>query len=230
MSEITENQPKEEVRVDTTEQNLAKQRQMYERKLEQERQARQQAEERAAAAERAAQERSKMSPLNEDDDDDSEPYVDKRRLQKTLTKFEEKTKQQTRQEVQQAVAEALDGERRSSYLRENSDFNEVMTEDTLAKFSSKHPRLAENILRMPEGFERQKLVYENIKALGLDKPEQKASSVQDKIDANRRSPYYQPSGVGAAPYASGPSGKDYSESEKKNAFDKMKELQKRLRI
>ena len=77
MSAITENQPKEEVRVDTTEQNLAKQRQMYERKLEQERQARQQAEERAVAAERAAQERSKMSPLNEDDDDDSEPYVDK---------------------------------------------------------------------------------------------------------------------------------------------------------
>lgn len=225
-----ENQVSQEVRTDTTEQNLAKQRQMYERKLEAERQEKLQWQERAAAAERAAQERAKMSPLNEDDDDDSEPYVDKRKLKKTLTKFGEETKQQTRQEIQAAVEEALQNERRSNYLRENNDFNEVMNEDTLARFSTKHPRLAENILRMPDGFERQKLVYENIKALGLDKPEAKGPSVQDKINANRRSPYYQPSSVGAAPYDSGPSGKDYSDSEKKNAYQKMRELKDRLRI
>ncbi len=225
-----ENQAQTEVRVDTTEQNLAKQRQMYERKLDQERQARQQAEERASSAEKAAQDRAKMSPLNEEDDDDSEPYVDKRKLQKTLNKFGEQTKQQTRQEIQAAVQEALEGERKSNYLRENSDFDHVMTEETLARFSTKHPRLAENILRMPEGFERQKLVYENIKALGLDKPEAKGPSVQDKIDANRRSPYYQPSSVGAAPYDSGPSGKDYSQNEKKNAYEKMQQLKARLRI
>lgn len=225
-----ENQPQQEVRVDTTEQNLANQRKMYERKLEQERQARLQAEERAAAAERAAQERAKMSPLNEDEDDDSEPYIDKKKLHKTLSKFGEQAKQQTRQEIQQAVAEALDNERQANYLKDNPDFNSTMTEETLNKFSAKHPRLAENILRMPEGFERQKLVYENIKALGLDKPEQKGSSVQDKIDANRKSPYYQPSGVGAAPYSTGPTSKDYSNSEKKSAFDKMQELKSRLRL
>jgi hypothetical protein len=225
-----ENPSNQEVRTDTTEQNLAKQRQMYERKLEAERQEKLQWQERAAAAEKAAQERARISPLNEDDDDDSEPYVDKRKLKKTLTKFGEETKQQTRQEIQAAVQEALEQERRSNYLRENNDFNEVMNEETLAKFSTKHPRLAENILRMPDGFERQKLVYENIKALGLDKPETKGPSVQDKINANRRSPYYQPSSVGAAPYDSGPSGKDYSDSEKKNAYEKMKELKNRLRI
>lgn len=225
-----ENQVQQEVRTDTTEQNLAKQRQMYERKLEAERQEKLQWQERAAAAEKASQERARMSPVNDDDDDDSEPYIDKKKLQKTLNKFGEQTKQQTRQEIQAAVAEALDNERRTNYLRENADFDQVMNEDTLAKFSTKHPRLAENILRMPEGFERNKLVYENIKALGLDKPEAKGPSVQDKINANKRSPYYQPSSVGAAPYDSGPSGKDYSESEKKNAYEKMKELKQRLRI
>jgi hypothetical protein len=80
---------------------------------------------------------------------------------------------------------------------------------------------------MPEGFERQKLVYKNIKALGLHKPEEKAPSIQDKVDANRRSPYYQPSGVGSAPYA--PVG-DFSANGQKAAYEKMQELKSKLRI
>lgn len=220
--------PQEPVKNEAIEQNLAKQRQMYERKLEQERLARQQAEERAAAAERASQERSRLSPLNEDEDDD-EPYIDKRKLQKTLAKFGEQTKQQTQAEIQAAVQQALDEERRNNYLKENSDFNNVMNGETIEKFALKHPRLAENILRMPDGFERQKLVYENIKALGIDKPEQKALGIQDKIDANRRAPYYQPSGVGTAPYATSSQG-DFSAAGQKNAHAKMQELKSRLRI
>jgi len=80
---------------------------------------------------------------------------------------------------------------------------------------------------MPDGFERQKLVYQSIKELGLNKPEQKQPSIQEKIDANRKSPFYQPTGMGTAPYSN--SG-DFSSSGKKNAYDKMKELQARLRI
>ena len=79
---------------------------------------------------------------------------------------------------------------------------------------------------MPEGFERQKLVYQNIKELGVDKPEQKQSTIQEKVDANRRSPFYQPTGVGTAPYAT--SG-DFSQTGQKQAYAKMKELQARLR-
>jgi hypothetical protein len=80
---------------------------------------------------------------------------------------------------------------------------------------------------MPEGFERKKLVYQNIKELGINKPEQKQPSIQDKIDANRKSPYYQPSGVGTAPYAQVG---DFSEAGQKNAFAKMRELQKQMRL
>jgi hypothetical protein len=71
------------------------------------------------------------------------------------------------------------------------------------------------------------LVYKSVKALGLDKPAQKQSTIQEKVDANRKSPYYQPSGVGTAPYNSQ---SDFSASGQKNAYDKMKELQSRLRI
>ena len=80
---------------------------------------------------------------------------------------------------------------------------------------------------MPEGFERQKLVYENIKALGIDQPEQKGPSIQDKVDANRRGPSYQPTGVGSAPFSSQG---DFSAAGMKNAYAKMQELKNRLSI
>ena len=117
-----------------------------EQRLEQERQARELAEQRALAAEKAAQEREKTSKLNEEPlDDDDEPYVDRKRLEKRLNRFGEQTKAQTQAEIQQAVQTALDQERRSTYLKENNDFQQVMSSDLVQKFADKHPRLAENI-------------------------------------------------------------------------------------
>lgn len=220
--------PQTEVKNDTIESNLSKQRKMYERQLNDERLARQQAEERAAAAERAAQERTRRSPADDDDDEeDNEPYVDRRKLSKELNKFQKNIEQTIDQKAEAKAFAMIENERKHSYLRENSDFDQVMNPDTIEKFAAKHPRLAENILRMPDGFERQKLVYENIKALGVDKPEQKQSSVQEKIDANKRSPYYQPSGIGAAGYASVG---DFSPTGQKNAYAKMQDLKNKLRI
>jgi hypothetical protein len=220
--------PQTEVKNDTIEINLSKQRKMYERQLEQERLARQQAEERIIALERASQERTRgRNPDDEDDQEDNEPYVDRRKLSKELNKFQANIEKTIDQKAEAKAAAMIEIERKNSYLRENADFNQVMTAETIEKFAEKHPRLAENILRMPDGFERQKLVYENIKALGVDKPEQKQSSVQEKIDANKKSPYYQPSGVGAAPYAAAG---DFSPSGQKNAYAKMQELKNKLRI
>ena len=110
-------------------------------------------------------------------------------------------------------------------MKQNPDFYDVMQH--AQAFADKDPELAETILSMPEGFERQKLVYKNIKALGMHKKEEPKATIQDKIEANRRSPYYQPSGMASPGYSSGG---DYSEAGKKNAFDKMQELKKRLRI
>jgi translation elongation factor P/translation initiation factor 5A len=221
-----ENQVQPEVKQDTTSENLVKQRQMYERKLQEEKQARMRMEEEIAQMKKSMQEREQISPLNESEDDD-EPYVDNKKLSKTLSKFEKEQRQKTQQDIQSAVAEALDNERRGQYLRENKDFESVMNQDNIEKFAAKHPELAENILRMPDGFERQKLVYATMKSLGIDKPEQKGPTVQDKIDANRRSPYYQPSGPGNAPYQSQG---DYSPQGMKNSYAKMKELQNKLRL
>lgn len=189
----------------------------YEKQLAQERAAR-------LEAERIAQERSQVVPKEEDDDDSD--YIDHKKLNKKLAKFGEHTQKQTQSEINKAVQMALQEERKQNWIKSNNDFYEVL-QNHAEKLAQKAPELAEAILEMPEGFERQKLVYKNIKALGLDKPEVKPPSIQEKIDSNKRSPYYQPSNVGSAPYAMAG---DFSPAGQKQAYDKMRELKARLGV
>jgi hypothetical protein len=217
MTAPTEQNQVQDTQVSNKELNFRALEQKYQRQLETERAAR-------IEAERIAQERSR--PVASDDDDhDDEPYVDKKRLNKTLARFGEQTQKQTQGEIHNAVATALKEERRQNWLKQNPDFYDVLKHAD--KFAETDPELAETILEMPEGFERQKLVYKNIKALKLHEPQQKQPSIQDKIDQNKRSPYYQPSGVGAAPYASAG---DFSPQGQKQAYEKMQALKNTLRI
>lgn len=193
----------------------------YEKRLAEER------AEREKVMREANELREKMmrSAPQEEDDDDDEPYVNHKRLSKTLSKTREELKKESQREIQNAIHQALAEERQQQWLRSNPDFYDVMKHaDALAE---RAPALAENILQMPEGFERQKLVYHNIKTMGLDKPAAKEPSIEEKIQANRRSPYYQPSGMGATPYEGGG---DFSKSGQKQAYEKLKELKSRLRI
>lgn len=187
----------------------------YEKILSQERAARIEAEKKAQDA---------LSRVSSDDEDDSEPYIDHKKLKREQAKFGQQLKQETQSDIQKAVQSALHEERKANWIKQNPDFFEVLQH--AEKLAVKDPELADTILEMPEGFERQKLVYKNIKALNLHKPEVKQPTVQDKIDANRRGPYYQPSGVGTAPYASEG---NFSPQGQKDAYAKMKELQNRLR-
>ena len=184
----------------------------YEKKLAEEREARLELERR-------------MKQVPEDDDSNDEPYVDHKKLDKKLAKFGEKTMQQTQSEIKNAVNSALYEERKQSWLETNGDFYDVMQH--AEKFAQQDPLLAKTILEMPEGFERQKLVYYNIKSRGIDKPAVKQPSIQEKIDANRRSPYYQPSGTATAPYSSQG---DFSATGQKQAYEKLQELKKNLRL
>lgn len=162
---------------------------------------------------------------HKEEDDDDEPYVDHKKLQRKLDKFSQTNKKETQSEIQKAIQIALQEERKEQWLKNNHDFYDVMQH--AEKLAQKEPELAETILSMPDGFERQKLVYKNIKALSLHLPEQKSPSIQEKVDANRRSPYYQPSGIANSPYSSVG---DFSESGKKSNYEKMLELKNRLRL
>jgi hypothetical protein len=212
-------QPQAEAKPNDKELNFRALEAKYQRQLEQERAAR-------LEAERLAQEAASKKSPTEDDEDDSEPYVDHKRLQKKLNKFGQSTQSEIQKAMEMAKHAAKEELKQEMWLENNPDFYDVLQH--AEKFAQKAPKLAETILRMPEGFERQKLVYQNIKELGMHKPEQKPSTIQDKIDANRRSPYYQPSGVGSAPYNAGQG--DFSPAGQKNAYDKLQELKKNLRI
>lgn len=175
-----------------------------------------------AERERLAQELEKAHNLRsnkEDDEDDNEPYVDHKKLRREQAKFGQQIKQETQSEINKAVQHALKEERKQSWLKNNGDFYDVMQH--AEKFAQADPELAETILEMPDTFERQKLVYKNIKALGLHKPPEAKPSIQDKIDANRRAPYYQPTGVTSSPYNSQ---SDFSPQGQKEAYDKIKAL------
>lgn len=186
----------------------------YKRELEQERQARMQLEE-------------KMKHLSQSDEDETdEPYVDHKRLNKKLNKFNEATQTEIHKAMETAKVKAKDELKEEMWLESNQDFYDVIEKHS-EKFAQSNPHLANTILKMPPGFERQKLVYQNIKALGLDQPEKKQSSIQEKIDSNKRSPYYQPSGVGSPGYASQG---DFSPAGQKNAYEKLQELKRNLRI
>ena len=217
----TENQVTEQK---TAEQNFAQIR----KALEAERAARQLAEEKAATLEKEANIR-KSRRVEDDDDEDAsdEPYIDRKSLKKTLGKALPSLKEETIAEVRKEMRQEMALERKNAFLKQNTDFNEIMKPEMMQKFFDKHPALAEGLLSMPDDFERQKVVYENVKALGLHKKEEPKTSIQDTVDRNRRAPGYQPSGVGTAPYASGG---DFSPAGQAAGFAKLTELKNRLRL
>lgn len=200
--------------------NFRKQEQMFQRQLAAEKARADELERRYEESRRAIQQ---QQP--DDDDDTSEPYVDHKKLKKEQAKFGQQFKQETQSEIQKAIKTAIAEDRKERWLDQHKDFQAVL--QLADKFHEKHTELAENILEMPEGFERSKLVYKTIKELGLDKPEAPVQTIQQKIDANRKGPYYQPSGTGTSPYSSQG---DFSAGGQKQAYDKMQELKARLRI
>jgi len=209
--------PQAETKPNDKEYNFRQLEQKYQRQLDQANAARMEAEKIA----QEAQQRKQVV----DEDDDSEPYVDHKKLKREQARFGQEIKQQTQTEIKQAVQQALAQERQQNWIKSNPDFYDILQH--AEKFAQQDPELAEAILEMPDTFERQKLVYKNIKALGVHKPKPVESSIQQKVDANRRSPYYQPTGVAASPYSAQG---DFSQAGQKNAYDQMQKLKNQLRI
>jgi hypothetical protein len=157
-----------------------------------------------------------------EEEEEDEPYVAPKKLEKKLAQFGKTTQTDIQKAMEIAKAQAKDELKQEMWLEKNSDFFDVMK--NADKLYTEDRELADTILTMPDNFERQKLVYKTIKKLGLHE-EKKKPSIQDKIDANRKSPYYQPSGIATAPYAAAA---DFSSAGQKNAYTKMQELKKRM--
>ena len=222
MTAPTENSqdPQQAVTPNSKEDNLVLQRKMYERQLGEERKAREQMQKRLDDLEATKSRNARNDDV--DDDDDSEPYVDKRALKKHLDRFAQNMGQDIDRRAEEKARALLEQERQANFVRSNADFNTVFTEENIIKFAEKHPEIAEPMLKMPDNFARQQLLYQNIKLSGITRKEEPKSSIQDTINKNQRSPYYQPSSAGAAPPYE--SHGDFSKKGQENAYQKMKEL------
>lgn len=192
------------------------------KRLDDERAARVAAEQKVAEYERAMHQ--KKQQVEDEEDPSDEPYVDYTRLNRKLSKFERNLEAKIDKKAEEKAKNLLEEHKRNEWMKANPDFYAVM--DNAQKFADKNKGLADTILTMPDNFERQQLVYENIKALGMHLKEQPKQSIQDKIDQNRRGPGYQPSGVASAPYAVMG---DFSEAGQKAGFAKMQEILKNKR-
>ena len=172
----------------------------------------------------------KTQPEAQEEDDDDEPYVDRKKLDKTLNRFASKNREETRSEIQRAVSDALSAERQNSWIKTHPDFYEVMQH--AQAFADKNPDLAEDYLDLEAAdFKKQKMVYNNIKAMGLHKKPEEKPSIQDQIKDNKKGYFYAPSGQGTPPYQPFiAGGKEYSQEEQKAAFHRMRQLQEKLRV
>jgi hypothetical protein len=214
-----ESQPSTEQKTSDKEFNFGQLR----KQLEQERQARLQAEERISQVEREAKElQAAKSKHADDDEDSSEPYVDHKVLKKQLAKFEATMDKKIEQKAEEKARMMVEGERQNTFLKEHPDFHNVMNEDLMNKFAEKHPGIAQGFLAMPKNFDTQKLVYETIKSLGVEKK----TDIQDTINRNQRHPgHYSGPQSAAPPFAAAG---DFSPAGQKAAFAKLQELKARL--
>jgi hypothetical protein len=175
-----------------------------------------------------ALERSQKSSKSDDDDYSDEPYIDDKRLTKKLSKFESQLEEKIDRRAEEKARILLENEKQQEYVKRNPDFTQVLSQENIQKFANENPQIAERMLKMPDNFDRQALLYEQIKVLQSQKKvADEKSAIQQKIDQNRKTPFYQPSGMGASPYAAAG---DFSPSGQKSAYEKLQELKSRLRL
>lgn len=181
-------------------------------------------QEKEELAHRMAALESRLTPKETEEDDD-EPYLETRKFKKEMSKLKNEFEQE-HQKMKKSWENTQQEEKRQMFLKEHPDFNEVLNEESVIKFATDHPELAEPIANLPNNFDRQKLMFQQIKF--LNKKEQTQSNIQESVNQRQRGPFYQPTGVGNAP--SGGYQGDFSEEGKKKAWEKMKQMQKTLRL
>lgn len=175
---------------------------------------------------RAQAEKMRVPEIDEDEDDD-EPYVNRKGLKRVLSKLDQSIESKIDERAQAIAKRILEEERQKNFVfqlkSEYRDFNDVVTSNTLEKLQEVNPRMAAIIERMPDGYEKGQMIYETIKTMGLHKKPE--ASVKEKVEQNMRNPYYHPSTAGQGTVAMG----DFTEAGKKAAYEKVEQLKKQRR-
>jgi hypothetical protein len=161
----------------------------------------------------------KKEPVEEEEEDDGEPYVVKKALDRKLTQHTNRLMKEIERKAEEKAMQLFEKQKQQNYLNEHRDFNEVLNPENLQYLVDNHPEVANSILEMPEGFARQKLAYQTLKA--FKQKEEKRASIQETINNNHKSLYYQPSQYGNPPSATT---MDFTPQGRKQAYDAMKKM------
>lgn len=159
------------------------------------------------------------SHVEEEDDDDSEPYVETKKLKKILAKVDEKIERAAEEKAARIFEQKMKQDYMFRLKSEYKDFDEVLNQETIDKLAEAHPSLTNQIMKIGDEYERRVTAYETIKGMGLHKKAE-ASPIQEKINQNMRNLYHVPSATGNPPAAVG----DFSQAGKKNAYENMQKL------
>lgn len=182
--------------------------------LAEERAARMQAEEEA----KLYRLRMEEAALKEEEASNDEPYIDRKALERRLEK-ERKSLDARLKKAEEELEKSRTGQKQlefNSFLKENSDFHALVTPDKVNQFAEKNQRIASSIMLIQDPIERQMTLYEAMK-----NDHRRESSAQEMINKNQRHPgLYSPTG-GNLPFGSGG---QFTDADKKNAYQKMQEL------
>lgn len=170
---------------------------------------------------------SAKAPVPHDDDGD-EPYIDQKTLARKMSAWEKDLEQRFEKKAEEKARELLAQDKRNEFLKRNPDFENILAPENLDKYSKDNPEEAEvwTQLRTENNFERQKLLYYQLKKQEALKKMGEVSSMQKKVDENRKNPYYIPSGSGTPPQAS--FGGNFDKTAQKNSYDLMQSLKQRV--
>ena len=125
--------PAQEQPKNDKEYNFRAQEAKYERLLAQERAAREEAE-------RRAQEIAAKKAEKEEVEEADEPYVDHKRLNRTLSSFEKRMEEKIDKKAEEKARRLLEENKRDSWLKQNPDFYDVLQH--AEKFAQRDPELA----------------------------------------------------------------------------------------
>lgn len=166
-------------------------------------------------------------PKEEDPLDGVDDYIDKERLQ--LIRQKDKVAFQKEAEM---IANRTYEARRREEEKQNflprlksqfHDYDSVMSEANIAKLEQTSPAFLKTVLKIDDDYERRLLTYEYLKSQ-IGKIEEPKSSIQDRVEENKRNPYYSPAGSGT------PAAVDFdikSKSARDQAYAKLKAAQRR---
>lgn len=203
--------------------NFAKLRQAR----EEERDARIRAEMREEQLRNEMQEiRRMLQPAEKDPLDGAEDYVDAAALKAKFTKERAHVLKETEAIARKAYRDEKEQDEKKNYLgrlqSQYRDYDEVMSDDNLAKLEASDPLFVETVLEIPDPYTRRLKTYKYLSK--KPKAEEKTTSIQEKIAENSRNPYM------IAPSVATPSGVDFDVSSPKArdaAYAKLKAAQKR---